>query len=117
MNIPDLIAESLETTFAAHTDPGWKEFRSGIKHPGSAIALLKIISEPEIDAEVELDGGVHDVLGGPLHAVVQAGVDNVLLRGAGHTLVKLNTRRAFGSSSFDKIIGFFFISLSRKKFA
>ncbi len=70
-------------------DPGWIKFGSGIRN-----SLTKIISEPEIDAEVELDGGVHDVLGGSLHAVVQAGVDNVLLRRAGHPLVKLNTRRA-----------------------
>jgi hypothetical protein len=48
-------------------------------------------SVPEVDPKVHLDGSVHDVPGGPLHAVVQAGVDNVLLGGSGHTLVKLST--------------------------
>ena len=71
-----------------------KKFRFGINIPGPHFTVKNNLYEPEIDAEVELDGGVHDVLGGPLHAVVQAGVDDVLLRGAGHTLVKLNTRRA-----------------------
>jgi hypothetical protein len=99
MNIPDPIAESLETIlgvkilkfFDANPGSGKEEIRIRDKLQGS---LLKIISEPEIDTEVELDGGVHDILGGPLHAVVQAGVDDVLLRRAGHPLVKLNTTRA-----------------------
>ena len=39
---------------------------------------------PEVKAEVELPGGGHDVLGGPLHGVVQAGVYNVLLRRTRH---------------------------------
>ena len=46
----------------------------------------------EIQTQVKLDGGLHDVLGRPLHGVVQAGVHDVLLRGSGHLVEELITR-------------------------
>ena len=46
----------------------------------------------EIQPEVQLVGGGHDVVGSPLHGVVQPTVDDVLLTGPAHPPVELLAR-------------------------
>lgn len=46
---------------------------------------------PQVQAQVHIQGGLHDASGCPLHGVVQAGVHNVLFAGPGHSLTELIT--------------------------
>lgn len=47
----------------------------------------------QVQAHVVLDGGLHDGSGRAFHGVVQAGVDNVFLRGTGNTFLEGLGRR------------------------
>ena len=52
---------------------------------------VNVGSRSEIQAELQLVGRGHDVVGGPLHGVVQAAVHDVLLTGPTHPPVELLT--------------------------
>ena len=54
---------------------------------------VDVRGSPHVEPEVVLCGRVHDGLGRALHGVVEAGVDNVLLRGAGHSVLEAGGRR------------------------
>merc|ERR1719400_2273289 len=45
---------------------------------------VNVSSCPQIETKVVLHCSVHNVPGCPLHGVIKAGVDNVLLRGSSH---------------------------------
>ena len=54
---------------------------------------VDIRGSPHVEPEVVLRGRVHDGLGRALHGVVEAGVNDVLLRGAGHSVLETGGRR------------------------
>ena len=58
----------------------------GVKYFADAV---DVGGRAEIQPEVQLVGGGHDVVGRPLHGVVQPTVDDVLLAGPAHPPVEL----------------------------
>ena len=71
---------------------GLVESETGISVSGENLGnRVDIGGSSEVEAKVHLDGSAHDALGGSLHGVVQAGVDNVLLAGSRHSCIELLT--------------------------